>query len=315
MIIYLIVLQLVVPLGLLTWLAIAPPRSIAGYAVHVLAIGLLLVALRWAGMWLVPPWWTLHVLTAVWVTASLVAWKRLRHDTTWPRSVAAWSHVVVFTALGAFASWLAITAWAGHRPADVTVIELGAPLRGGPYFVTSGGSSINVNAHIRTLHPTTARMAAHRGQSYAVDLIMIDRAGLRARGLQPTDPHRYHIYGQPVYAPCTGVVAAAVDRWPDMQVPQMDTVSMTGNHVLLECGNAVVLVAHLRPGSVAVKSAQHVQLGDRIGEVGNSGNSGEPHLHIHAQRAGSCDEPLSGEPLQIRIAGRYLVRNDRIVMP
>jgi hypothetical protein len=209
---------------------------------------------------------------------------------------------------------MAATAWSGRRPAPGIVVELAAPLRGGAYLVTSGGSSINVNAHNRTLAPTTPRMAAHRGQSYGVDLIMIDRLGLRASGLRPRAPTEYRIFNQPVYAPCAGVIASAVDRFPDLPIPQMDTVSLAGNHVLLACGDAVIALAHLRRGSVVVRVGQRVAEGAHVGNVGNSGNTGEPHLHIHAQRAGSAESPLSGEPLQLRIDGRYLVRNDRVVM-
>jgi hypothetical protein len=35
-------------------------------------------------------------------------------------------------------------------------------------------------------------------------------------------------------------------------------------------------------------------------------------LHVHAQRPGSPIAPLSGEPVPIRLGGRYLVRNDRV---
>jgi hypothetical protein len=50
----------------------------------------------------------------------------------------------------------------------------------------------------------------------------------------------------------------------------------------------------------------------RIAEVGNSGASDEPHLHIHAQRAGSSGAAFSGDPLPIRLNGRYLIRGDRL---
>jgi hypothetical protein len=49
--------------------------------------------------------------------------------------------------------------------------------------------------------------------------------------------------------------------------------------------------------------------------VGNSGNTGEPHLHVHAQRPGSASAPLGGAPLQILFDGRFPVRGDRIEVP
>ncbi|MFE0461586.1 peptidoglycan DD-metalloendopeptidase family protein [Kitasatospora sp. NPDC058965] len=68
-----------------------------------------------------------------------------------------------------------------------------------------------------------------------------------------------------------------------------------GNHVVLDTGDAVVKLAHLRPGSVTVTVGQHVEAGRLLGEVGNSGNSTEPHLHLHAER--------DGQGLDLRFTG------------
>lgn len=58
-----------------------------------------------------------------------------------------------------------------------------------------------------------------------------------------------------------------------------------GNHVFIDPGSEMVKFAHLRPGSVAVSTGDQVT-GQLLGEVGNSGNTTEPHLHIHAERDG-----------------------------
>ena len=56
--------------------------------------------------------------------------------------------------------------------------------------------------------------------------------------------------------------------------------------------------------------------GEPLGEVGNSGASTEPHLHIHAQRpAPDGAPPISDAPLALRIDGRFLVRGDRLTGP
>ena len=36
--------------------------------------------------------------------------------------------------------------------------------------------------------------------------------------------------------------------------------------------------------SVRVNVGDHVEVGDYLGRIGNSGTSSEPHLHIHHQR-------------------------------
>jgi murein DD-endopeptidase MepM/ murein hydrolase activator NlpD len=97
-----------------------------------------------------------------------------------------------------------------------------------------------------------------------------------------------------------------------MTPPVADREHMAGNHVILECDGIHVVLAHLRKGSTCVAAGDTVAAGALLGEVGNSGNTAEPHLHIHAQRPGTEAEPLSGDPLPIRLDGRSLARNARI---
>lgn len=187
-------------------------------------------------------------------------------------------------------------------------IELAFPLEGGTYYVANGGSIGLLNAHMTTLSGEE-RFRPWRGQSYAVDLLALDRLGRRARGLLPPDPANYVIFGAPVIAPCSGAVIAAIDGLPDQSPPHMDREHMAGNHVILSCADAWIVLAHFREGSVRVAAGDSVQTGQPLGQVGNSGNSAEPHLHVHAQRPGTSDAPLGGEPLVVRFGRRYLVRN------
>ena len=39
------------------------------------------------------------------------------------------------------------------------------------------------------------------------------------------------------------------------------------------------------------------RIAQKIAEVGNSGGADESHFHIHAQRPGAADAPMSGDPL------------------
>ena len=76
-----------------------------------------------------------------------------------------------------------------------------------------------------------------------------------------------------------------------------------------------VVMAHFTRGSVLLRAGDWVQVGQKLAEVGNSGANDEPHLHIHAQRPGTRDAPISGDPLPVRFDARFLVRSDRIVSP
>jgi murein DD-endopeptidase MepM/ murein hydrolase activator NlpD len=64
----------------------------------------------------------------------------------------------------------------------------------------------------------------------------------------------------------------------------MDAKNPAGNYVLLDHGDGEYsLLAHLIPGSLAVKPADRVVAGQLLGRCGNSGHSSEPHLHYHLQ--------------------------------
>lgn len=304
-------LQTILPLSLLAWLAFAPLRSVSGRWLQIIVTGLVLLVLAWVGIWLVPPWWTPYVLAAIWVISAIRALARPRRSRPfWSCYWRQWVGMAVLGLLGGLAVLLGANAYAG-RTTSSEVVELAFPLKGGPFFVISGGSTRAVNMHIHALAFATERMAAYRGQSFAVDIVKLDAFGLRARGLRPRDPAAYQIFGEALYAPCDGIVLHAEDGHSDLYVPETDREHMPGNHVILDCGNAIVLMAHMRQGSVKVRDGDKVRTGDSVGAVGNSGNTVEPHLHIHAQRPGTLNAPLSGEPVQIRMGGRFLVRNDR----
>jgi hypothetical protein len=65
-----------------------------------------------------------------------------------------------------------------------------------------------------------------------------------------------------------------------------------------------VELAHLQRRSVRVAAGDPVTAGTPLGLVGNSGNTSEPHLHVHA-------ETDAGEGVPMTFEGRFLIRNDR----
>jgi len=86
--------------------------------------------------------------------------------------------------------------------------------------------------------------------------------------------------------------------------------------VRLSCGvdrvGITLLLAQLRPGSVVAAFGDRVRRGTRLGRVGNSGNSTEPHLHIHAVRGRETDPRAvigTSEAVPLTFNGRFLTRN------
>lgn len=299
--------QLLLPLGLVAWAAARPPASWIGWTLHLLAAAAVIAALMLAGLWTVLPWW----LTMVFAALALVVLLRRRPARVEPAGWE-WGGAVLLGALVLVAGWVAVTAWQGRRPPEAQVVELAWPLPPGSYRVVNGGTTGTVSSHVETLDLGVPRHRLFQGQSYGVDLVALNSAGRTTSSAWPVDPRRYAVYGRQVTAPCAGRVVIATEGVPDQPVPDPGEHARTGNGVLLRCANADVLLAHFAPGTVRVRAGEDVRVGQLLGQAGNSGSSNEPHLHIHAQRPGTPDAPLSGAPLPIRFDGEFLVRNERV---
>ena len=302
-----LLLQIVVPASLLAWVELERENSRASWLIKVAACGAYLVTIALAGLWLAIPLVVPVIYLALFGAVVWRSSRRARDLPLWPRTLRPWVAASVRGALAASAVGLALHAGAGHRAPRATSVDLSFPLRSGTYLVVNGGSNNLVSAHMKTV--ADQRFRAWRGQSYGVDLVRLGGWGLRARGLLPAAPEAYAIYGDSVFAPRSGRVVAAVTDLADLKPPSVDRTHMAGNHVLLESGAVWILLGHLRPGTVHVHAGDSVARGQYLGQVGNTGNTNEPHLHIHAQLPGTAEEPFSGAPIPIAFGGRYLARN------
>jgi Peptidase family M23 len=309
----LIIIQLLLPLGLLFWQGKSSSNSRLGWSLKTIAVLGYLIAIAIAGLWLVIPWWVSYLYLGVWLVLAVVTGRSLRQHPRFPQNNSwRWMRTLFCGVLAGLFWAIVVHAWTGHQPPAVNPVSLTFPLRNGTYYVANGGSIELLNSHLDLLR--SKRFRELRGTSYALDIVKLNASGVRATGLQPTDPTQYAIFGDPLYAPCDGEVLQSVNTMPDMPPPQADSKNEKGNFVLLQCtpGQSIVFMAHLKQGSVKVTAGDRVMTGQQLGEVGNSGDSGEPHLHINAQRPGSSKTALDGDPLPIRFEGRYLVRNARV---
>jgi hypothetical protein len=207
----LFIAQVTVPVALILWMALAPPRSTAVFCIQFAATAACLRAAALLGIWLVPPWWAPWAFGAgLLAAAGLALRQRDRLSSTLPATPGAWIVAVVFTALGVASAYGILIAWRS-RAVPPAAVDLAFPLGTGRYLVVNGGSSSSTNAHLATLDASEPRFREWRGQSYGVDLVQLDGLALRANGLQPADPRAYRIYGAHVLAPCARRVVLAVD--------------------------------------------------------------------------------------------------------
>ncbi len=130
-------------------------------------------------------------------------------------------------------------------------------------------------------------------QRTAMDL-MIWNEGATCHG-DGTRPEDYFCFGQPLLAPVSGTVVEAVDGYDDI-VPQSvpnQADHPAGNHIMIETEGGFVLLAHCQRGSVGVAVGDTVSPGDHLALVGNSGNTSEPHVHMHAQSTADYADPTA----------------------
>ncbi len=157
------------------------------------------------------------------------------------------------------------------------------------------------------------------GQAFAIDVLHPRETAPKVGwGLRQRRPQEYSCFGEPVRAGLGGRVVAAQSGWRDHRarsswpgLAYMLTLEsfgrelvgargLLGNHVIVERDGVFAVYAHLRQGSVSVAVGDDVEGGQQIGEVGNSGNTSEPHLHFHLMDRA---RPTAGAGVPFRWAG------------
>ncbi|WP_218220307.1 M23 family metallopeptidase [Nesterenkonia sp. Act20] len=141
------------------------------------------------------------------------------------------------------------------------------------------------------------------GQYAAVDILQPTTPATPAKvrkAWRGSRPEEYPSFGAPVCSMAPGVVTRIWSRSRDHRARNtwqallfMMTLegmfrsvsgqrAIIGNHVIVHHDDGTAAVyAHFRKGSVVVGVGQRVEVGEQLGEVGNTGNTSEPHLHVH----------------------------------
>jgi len=114
-----------------------------------------------------------------------------------------------------------------------------------------------------------------------------------------------------VVAAAAGMVVATRDGMADKLIRSQADRAEIANR---ECGNGVLIAhgedwqtqyCHMRRGSIAVKQGDRVEPGQKLGEIGYSGDAAFPHVHLTVRKDGKVLDPFQpdstaacGEPKQ-----------------
>ena len=215
-------------------------------------------------MWYVGPI-VLAAVTALLLIGSLRSARRWRHG------VHRW-HVVGYVALVLVVVTLPLyDPYPSSYDEHPSTVTFRVPFDE-PTTVAWGSATADANYHVYL-----------PDQRWAYDLLMTrDGRSFRGAGTELDD---YYVYGFPVLAPASGAVFAAHDGEVDVPISgRRLALAGLGNHVGLKVGqDQYLFIGHLQPGSVQVAVGERVTIGQALGRVGNSGNSSEPHVHLHLQ--------------------------------
>ena len=298
-----VVFDLILPIALLLWGLRSRARSRL-YLASIListAVVIAILAKSIVGFW--------YVVGVFWPGVYLVAFAlilvlRVRRGFPAPWLPRRWDREFFLTAMNILHAgfWaLLIPPLLQARSYEGTALELSPPLRGGEFYVMTGGANASVNQH----------------GDYALDIGKLNALGLSASGFFPQDLERYPAFGADVVAPCAGEVIATENTRPNRMPLDPDGEDRTGgNHVIIFCDGHSVHLAHMQAGTLAVDVGDEVVAGQLLGKVGNSGNTTQPHLHINAARGRylfvrSDDRvPIPQQAVPFVIDEKFLIKGD-----
>ncbi len=191
-------------------------------------------------------------------------------------------------------------------PVMTRPIEISPPLAGTNWLAVNAPSNSSPHRRARIIIDGVPYIS----QRYAIDWVKVGE-DLQSHHGNPEDNRNYLCFGQDALAAADGVVVEVKDGIPE-NVPQAPPVvpitleTIAGNHLLLDFGGGVyAMYAHLQPGSLRVKLGDKVHRGQVLGLVGNTGNSGEPHLHFQLMDRAS---PLGAEGVPYTLPGFVVTR-------
>jgi len=171
------------------------------------------------------------------------------------------------------------------------VLVLGQPIKGGRWINVNGCCDFANSAHRRVVRSVDG--VEFYPERTSSDIMEVDEENNLFVG-DPNLNENWLGYGTELIAVADGVVSRVVKGVPDNKPGESPPFPISlsdgaGNIVILYIGGGTyVLYAHLIPGSNDhLEVGDFVAKGDMVGLLGNTGQSGAPHLHFQVMDGNS----------------------------
>jgi len=197
-------------------------------------------------------------------------------------------------------------------------IRIATPLRGGRWLAAEGPGN-PYSHHWGSMVAIDGRLTDP--QRFAIDWFGLDEGDHPFRGAgspRATRDEDWIGYGYEVVAVADGVVVDARDGVANgtplapQHVPDdLTNRTLYGNFVVLKIAPGTYAhYAHLKAGSLTVRSGQHVRRGEVIGRLGQTGAAGAPHLHFHVSDRPGFEQseglPFAFDSFAVRERGKRI---------
>ncbi len=290
---------IIVPLFLIGIIAFKKQPNVWSWVLTIITFGLVVAYLWTTTRWEIVSIYLRPVIPVLYVIACAVGYKRISKQKVSANKIVLILSVGIHFVLIVLFLGLNWFSFKGYISPENT-IDLASPFKSGKQIVLHGGSSPFINGHYHV-----------KPQNHAVDIVGLNTFGMRASSFAGgADLNNYEIYGEAVYSPCNGTIIDVVDQYDDLIPPNTDKINLAGNYILIESDGLEILLAHLKKGSISVRPGDIVTTNTLLGRVGNTGNTSEPHLHMHVEKGGEPNTILNGEGVPFTIDKEYLVRGN-----
>lgn len=188
--------------------------------------------------------------------------------------------------------------------------EITFPLKDGKYLITDGGNSkISRLMNYHFYSRVHRKNKTNNSMQFATDVIKI--SGNRNKFI-PEQNEEYPIFGDKVFCPMEGKIIKVEKNVEDNEPFIGKYPYNTGNTVVIKNVNYYFLLGHMKKESITVSIGDTVKAGDLIGQIGNSGYSERPHLHMQLIENDS-ENYWFGNGIPVRFRDKNLYKNRVII--